>query len=77
MLRRSGHGAGLLGLAALLREAGMPLTAQAGATDPMIAHAPHFPGRARSVIWLFMNGGPSQVDTWDYKPELQRSHGKE
>ena len=36
-----------------------------------------FPARAKSVIWLFMNGGPSQVDTWDYKPELIRSHGKE
>ena len=37
----------------------------------------HFPARAKSVIHLFMNGGPSQVDTWDYKPELIRSHGKE
>ena len=32
----------------------------------------HFPAKAKSVIWLFMNGGPSQVDTWDYKPELAR-----
>ena len=37
----------------------------------------HFPGKARSVIWLFMNGGPSQVDTWDYKPELEKRHGQE
>jgi hypothetical protein len=37
----------------------------------------HFPAKARSVIWLFMNGGPSQVDTWDYKPELARRHGQD
>src|SRR6185436_8053737 len=37
---------------------------------------PHFPPRAKSVIWLFLNGGASQVDTWDHKPELQRRHGE-
>ncbi len=34
---------------------------------------PHFPGKAKSVIWLFMNGGQSQVDTWDPKPELAKT----
>ena len=34
------------------------------------------PARTRSIIWLFMTGGPSQVDTWDYKPELQRRDGQ-
>jgi hypothetical protein len=37
---------------------------------------PHFPPRVRSVIWLFMTGGASQVDTFDYKPELQRRDGQ-
>ncbi len=37
----------------------------------------HFPAKAKSVIWLFMNGGPSQVDTWDYKPELDKRDGQE
>ena len=37
----------------------------------------HFPAKAKSVIWLFMNGGPSQVDTWDYKPELAKRDGQE
>lgn len=37
---------------------------------------PHHTPRARAVIWLFMTGGPSQVDTWDYKPELQRRGGQ-
>ena len=36
----------------------------------------HFPGRAKRVIWIFINGGPSQVDTWEYKPGLERWHGK-
>ncbi|MBL8695232.1 MAG: DUF1501 domain-containing protein [Planctomycetes bacterium] len=37
---------------------------------------PHFPARAKRVIFLFMHGGPSQIDTFDYKPALQRDHGK-
>ena len=38
-------------------------------------HEPHFAPRAKHVIFLFMYGGPSQVDSWDYKPELQKRHG--
>jgi hypothetical protein len=45
-------------------------------SNPLAPHAPHFPARAKSVIWLFMNGGPSHIDTWDYKPELARANGK-
>ena len=37
---------------------------------------PHFPARAKSCIFLFMYGGPSQVDTWDRKPELTKRHGQ-
>lgn len=73
LLRRSGAGAGLLGLAALLGD--QRLLGAGG--DPLKARVGHVRPRARSVIWLFMNGGPSQVDTWDHKPELERSHGKE
>ena len=43
----------------------------------MAAKEQHFPAKAKSVIWLFMNGGPSQVDTWDYKPELEKHDGQE
>jgi hypothetical protein len=43
----------------------------------MAPRPPHIPAKAKSVIWLFMNGGPSQVDTWDYKPELTRRSGQE
>jgi hypothetical protein len=56
------------------------LLAQAPAANPRHALAPragHFTAKAKSVIWLFINGGPSQVDTWDYKPELERRDGQE
>ena len=45
--------------------------------NPLAPRAGHFPAKAKSVIWLFMNGGPSQVDTWDYKPELAKRDGQE
>ena len=47
------------------------------ATNPLAAKPAHFPAKAKRVIWLFMNGGPSQVDTWDYKPELDKRDGQE
>ncbi len=79
LFRRAGHGAGLLALAGLLDDQRLLLPrALAGpTTDPLAARPPQIRTRAKSVIWLFMNGGPSQVDTWDYKPELIRRHGQE
>ena len=47
------------------------------ALNPLAPRKPHFPGRAKAVIHLFMNGGPSHVDTFDPKPELTKLHGKE
>ncbi|MDX1953379.1 MAG: DUF1501 domain-containing protein [Verrucomicrobiota bacterium] len=44
--------------------------------NPYAPRAPHFAPKAKSVIFLYMVGGPSQVDTFDYKPELQKLHGK-
>jgi len=77
-LARAGSGCGLLGLAALLNNEGMLGTAEAAASaNPLAPHPAHFPAKAKSVIWLFLNGGPSQVDTFDYKPELAKRHGKE
>jgi len=51
------------------------LLAESG--DPLAARSPHFPGRAKRVIFLFMTGGVSHVDTFDPKPALTRDHGKE
>ena len=66
------HSAGLVAAAALN---GMPLWP--GVTqDPLAPKAPHFRPRAKSVIFLFMYGGPSQVDTFDYKPNLYGLDGK-
>ncbi len=77
MLRRAGGGAGFLALAGLLGDAGLLLPSAFGASlDPLAPRPAHRPARAKSVIWLFMNGGPSQVDTWDYKPELAKRDGK-
>jgi hypothetical protein len=46
------------------------------ASNPLASRAPHFPARAKRVIFLFMHGGPSHVDTFDYKPELIKHHGQ-
>ena len=79
LFRRAGHGAGLLALAGLLDEQHllMPRAMAGPSADPLAPRPPQLKTRAKSVIWLFMNGGPSQVDTWDYKPELTRRHGQE
>src|SRR2546430_2225858 len=44
--------------------------------SPLAPKAPHFPAKAKRVIHIFANGGPSHVDTFDPKPELARLHGK-
>lgn len=45
--------------------------------DPLAPKAPHYPARARNVIFLYMDGGPSQVDTFDYKPLLTKYNGRD
>jgi hypothetical protein len=76
-LSRCGMGMGALGLGLLLNP---PLQAGSGSgvlTSPLAPRAPHFPPRAKRVIHLFMNGGPSQVDTFDPKPLLEKYAGKD
>src|SRR2546422_19809 len=72
LLRRAACGFGLMGLASLLAEGSQ---AQEPA-NPLAPKKPHFPPRAKRVIFLFMAGGPSHVDTFDPKPILTRDHGK-
>ncbi len=74
-LRRSGTGLGALGLAGLLADEN-PRALAAAHPNPMHPKEPHFAPRAKAVIHLFMNGGPSQVDTFDPKPALDKYHGK-
>ena len=72
-LSRAGAGCGTLALASLL--AG-EATAAPDPRAPLAAQLGHHVPSAKSVIWLFMHGAPSQVDTWDYKPALARRHGQ-
>jgi hypothetical protein len=77
-LRRAGGGFGLLALASLLEKDRLLAAAGAAApaANPLAPLAPHFPPRARSVIFLFMSGGPSHVDLFDPKPDLVRLAGQ-
>jgi Protein of unknown function (DUF1501) len=69
MLQRAGLGFGSLAVADLLSR-------DAVAANPLAPRPPHFPARAKAVIYLFMHGGPSQVDTFDPKPALARRDGQ-
>ncbi len=77
-LARSGFGFGALALGCLLAEE-VPLAASlkgAAIDNPLAPRAPHFAARAKNVIFLFMKGGPSHIDTFDPKPELNRLDGQ-
>ena len=77
LLQRSGMGMASLGLGCML--ASQELEAAGGNrnyTNPLSSRAPHFAPKAKRVIHLFMNGGPSHVDTFDPKPMLDKLHGK-
>src|SRR5438309_1331953 len=71
LLKQSAAGFGLLGLRALCAAPSIP-----AAPNPLAPKAPHFPPRAKRVIFLFMHGGPSHIDTFDPKPRLIKDHGK-
>src|SRR5262245_53166068 len=75
MLCSLGSGFGALGLASVLASE-TALAATGDANNPLAPKAPHFPPRAKRVIFLFMNGGPSQVDTFDPKPALVKYVGQ-
>lgn len=74
MLQRCGTGLGMMALAGVLADE-QRLVAD-GPLDPMTPRVPHFAAKAKHVVHLFMNGGPSQVDTFDPKPMLDQYHGK-
>jgi hypothetical protein len=77
LLSRMGTGLPALGLASVLADAGFAATsATAAAHNPLVAKAPHFRAKAKHVIHIYLNGGPSQVDTFDPKPLLKQYEGK-
>ncbi len=71
LLRTMGSGFGMLGFA------GMSSAGTAGSSaGPLAVKPTHFPAKAKRVVYLFLNGGPSQVDTFDPKPMLTKYHGQ-
>ncbi len=75
MLLSSATGFGYLAMASMLAEEARS-DAPPARTDPLAPRPPHFAARAKRVIFLFMKGGPSHLDTFDPKPLLTRDHGK-
>ncbi|MBI4658121.1 MAG: DUF1501 domain-containing protein [Verrucomicrobia bacterium] len=78
-LCRCGMGMGSLSLASLLQSSGLfasPAHAEPTSISPLAPKAPHFAAKAKRVLHLFMNGGPSHVDTFDPKPLLDKHAGK-
>lgn len=79
LLRRSGMGFAMLGMAGVMADGGV-LSADIGEgggyANPLAERLPHFAAKAKRVIHLFMNGGPSHVDTFDPKPSLQKYAGQ-
>ena len=81
ILARMGSGFGMLGLASVMADSGL-LGSEARAdasrsVSPLAPKAPHFAPKAKRVIFLFMNGGPSHVDTFDPKPDLAKYAGQQ
>ena len=68
LLRTCGAGLGMAGLSGLLAAA----ASTTPGTDPLAVKPPHFPAKAKHVIHLFLNGGPSHVDSFDHKPMLAK-----
>ncbi len=76
-LARSGMGFGSLALGYLLgQETWVQAKGLMDSVNPLAPRDPHFPGKAKNVIFIFFQGGPSQVDTFDPKPELNRLDGQ-
>ena len=71
LLKNAACGFGYLALAGLAAE-----RAAAGPVNPLAPRVPHFAPKAKRVIFLFMQGGVSQVDSFDYKPRLAKDDGK-
>lgn len=76
MLQQAANGFGSVALAVLLSETSSASPNRSGTKSPLARKVPHIEPRAKSVIFLFMDGGVSHVDTFDPKPQLTRNHGQ-
>jgi len=75
-LKRCGGGFGWLALTGMLSGNQAAWAEATQPHNPFAAKPPMMPAKAKSVIWIFMNGGPSQVDTWNYRPQLAKRDGQ-
>ncbi len=76
LLRQTSAGFGYLALSALLHSQSSAHGAEATSKHKLAAKQPHFPAKAKRIIFVFMEGAMSQVDTFEYKPKLQIDDGK-
>src|SRR5690349_6654221 len=82
LLKKAGGGLGIFALADLFASNGALADSPKSeiqnlkSIDPLAPQPPHFAPKAKSVIWLFMEGAPSMVDIFDPKPELTKRHGQ-
>jgi hypothetical protein len=75
-LQSTACGLGGMALSSLLARDGLAESASLNAVNPLAVKSPHFQPRAKNVIFIFMSGGPSQMDLFDPKPRLQKLHGQ-
>lgn len=80
-LLKAGYGVGGMSLVGSLGNGGLIANAFANAeaaryVSPLTPKAPHFPAKAKAVIWLHQEGAPSTLDLYDYKPQLEKLHGQ-
>src|SRR5881296_1386832 len=78
-LQQSQLGLGSIALSALLARDGISATLSKvpGVINPLAPRQPHFPAKAKQVIYLHMTGSPPNLDLWDYKPELVKRDGQD
>jgi hypothetical protein len=76
MLLRLSNGFGAVALTALMTDRSYGGALESSAAGPLAPREGHYPARARSIIFLYMDGGPSQVDTYDPKPRLEKENGQ-
>src|SRR5262245_46040848 len=76
VLKTTGAGFGYLALAGMLGQQAKSAEKRGTALRPLATRPPHVPTRAKRIIFLFMEGALSQIDTFEHKPQLQRDDGK-
>jgi hypothetical protein len=75
--KQSAAGLGALALASLLGDDTLGAVAPTASANPLAPKQPHFPGKAKRVIYLHLTGSPPHLDLWDYKPELVKRDGQD